>query len=151
MKHFVLIAALVLPQLASAVAAPNTEGISATSNSIFSRIEGRWDIVSNSKPCTEGTDIHVIRFNKERTVAHFERPNPPKGEDGKPVNSYSYTVVYSDEKSITMHLVGEKRKHRTGDDYIWVIQEKEPGTYAWRLYGFPLRDPEPTTFKKCPL
>ena len=150
MRSIALVAALLLPQMASAVSASNAERSDPKNNPIFSRIEGKWDIISNPKHCSEGTDVHVIRFNKERTVAYFERPNPPKNEAGNPVSNYSYTVIYSNDQSITMHLVGEQRKLRTGDDYIWVIQEKELGTYAWRLYGFPLRDPEPTTFKKCP-
>ena len=136
---------LVIPTCAYSQSADHPDA----SAPIFGRIEGKWDIVSNAKLCEQGTDIHTIRFNANRTVATFNRPNPPTDDDGKLVRSYSYTVISATASSITMHLIGEKRKLRTGDDYIWVIQEREPNVYSWRLYGFELRNPEPTTFRKC--
>lgn len=116
---------------------------------IFERIQGKWDIVSSPRLCEEGTDIHVIRFNDRKTQAHFERPNPPVDEAGNPIRNYAYTVVSANSDSITLHLIGEKRRLETGDNYIWVIQEREPKVYSWRLHGFPLREPEPATFRRC--
>jgi len=83
-------------------------------------------------PNSVSTGIEVIRFSPDNRVANFQRPIPPLDDDGKPVASYSYQVLYNDENTITMMVNGEKRLTPNADRFVWVLIMDGPDTFSWR-------------------
>lgn len=129
MKKYAL-RSIVLSLLLTACA--NTPDTPPLTGDVFSLAQGKWDMIGNPDFCKGGTDIEIISFSSDNRTAHFKRPIPPLGEDGKPVTNYSYQVLYNSENSITMIVNGEKRLTPDGDRIVWVLIMESPDRFTWR-------------------
>ena len=117
---------------------------------IFDKIEGRWDKHDNPEFCQGGSNIQEIEFSRNNRIALFNRPIPPKDENGNYVNSYTYHIMFNDESTITMYISDEERTTEDGDRFVWVLHLVDDDTFRWRATHWPKGYRTILILKRCP-
>lgn len=113
------------------------------------QLSGTWDTLPEGQElCVKDEYFHTITASPDRQKITFRHKKPIEGPNGK-LSEYTYKVLYSDEKSITMFLEGETRKLSTGDLAIWVLVLEGQDMYRWRIYGTPADWRNTVIGKRC--
>lgn len=132
MSNFFTLRSMLLIATAAFVFAHHSAGAASEASSpgdVFQLTAGKWAWSNIPDQCSENP--HYITFSPDRKTAQF-RVDKPFQIDEKMVSEYSYTILSSEERSITMVMDGETRRTDSGDRVVWVLILKNPTTYAWR-------------------
>ncbi|OUR65494.1 hypothetical protein A9Q79_00410 [Methylophaga sp. 42_25_T18] len=144
-----IIAVIVLAITFLASCSSMKQGSPPLTGKVFSQVSGKWDMVGNSGFCKSGTDIEEIRFSNDNRTAYFGRPIPPIDDEGNPISSYTYQVLYNDENSITMIVNGEDRLTETGDRMVWVLIMIDSDHFTWRATHWNMDARSQLIMKRC--
>lgn len=126
-----------------------TQPIASANTSALDQLSGTWDTLPEGEElCKKNDFFHTITVSADRQRVTFQHEKPIDGPSGK-LAQYSYKVLYSDAKSITMFMEGETRKLQTGDLAIWNLILDGSDKYRWRIYGTPPEWRNSVVGKRC--
>jgi hypothetical protein len=103
----------------------------ARAETIFDRMVGVFGSTQSEEfYCSRNPSS--LSFSADRSRATFTFLRPAKIYNGSIVASVSYTVIGSDDDSITMTLDGEERRTDAGEQVVWVLHPIDrPDGFCW--------------------